>query len=114
MGQGINVVVVPVRDLERAKRMFVDLLGTEPHTDQPYYVGFSVGNQELGLDPNGHAQGLTGTVSFFQVDDIDKRLQSMIDGGATVQQPVREVGGGRRIASVTDPDGNIIGLMQDE
>ena len=33
--------------------------------------------------------------------------------GATVKDPARDVGGGRLVATVTDPDGNVLGLIQD-
>ena len=29
------------------------------------------------------------------------------------QQPPHDVGGGRLVATVTDPDGNVLGLLQD-
>ncbi len=37
----------------------------------------------------------------------------MTAGGATVKEPGHDVGGGRLVASVTDPDGNVRGLIQD-
>ena len=33
--------------------------------------------------------------------------------GATVKEPFRDVGDGRLVAAVTDPDGNVLGLLQD-
>jgi len=47
----------PLRDLAKAKAVYRELLGLEPYADEPYYVGFRVGDQELGLDPNGHGKG---------------------------------------------------------
>ncbi|WP_425388282.1 VOC family protein [Amycolatopsis taiwanensis] len=32
----------------------------------------------------------------------------------TVKEAVRDVGGGRLVATVTDPDGNVLGLQQDQ
>jgi predicted enzyme related to lactoylglutathione lyase len=112
MTSGMKTVIYPVKDLAAAKAMFTDLLGVAPHTDQPYYVGFSVGDQEIALDPNGHSQGLTGTVAYWHVDDIEKKLQVLLDAGAEVQQAVRDVGGGKLAAIAKDRDGNIIGLIQ--
>ena len=80
--------------------------------DEAYYVGFRIGDQEIGLDPNGHNQGMTGPVGYCHVDDIKKSLQLLLDAGAQAQQEVKDVGGGKLIASVKDADGNIIGLMQ--
>ena len=109
MNQGIRTIIYPVRDIARAKKLYSKLVGTEPYADQPYYVGFRVGDQEIGLDPNGHKQGMT---AYWHVDDIKKSLQSLLDAGAQVQQQVKDVGGGKLIASVKDADGNIIGLVQ--
>jgi predicted enzyme related to lactoylglutathione lyase len=63
-------------------------------------------------DPNGHHQGLTGPVGYLPVADIEQRLKELADAGATVQQPPRDVGGGKLIATVRDADGNVTGLMQ--
>ena len=110
MNKGIGTVVYPVKDIAKAKALLRELLGVEPYADAPYYVGFKVGNQDIGLDPNGHKEGMT---AYYHVDDIKKSLKSLVDAGTTTIQEIKEVGGGRRIASVKDENGNIIGLVQD-
>jgi len=112
MNQGIRTVIYPVKDMAQAKTLYSRLLGVEPYADEAYYVGFRVGDQEIGLDPNGHNQGMTGPVGYFHVSDIKNCLQSLLDAGAQVQQEVKDVGGGKLIASVKDADNNIIGLIQ--
>jgi predicted enzyme related to lactoylglutathione lyase len=109
MNQGIGTVIYSVKDIDKAKALFRELLGIEPYADAPYYVGFKVGSQDIGLDPHGHKEGMT---AYYHVDDIQKSLQSLLDAGAQQVQAVKDVGGGRLIASVKDPDGNIIGLIQ--
>jgi predicted enzyme related to lactoylglutathione lyase len=109
---GMKTVVYPVKDLDQAKTIYSALLGVAPYADQPYYVGFRVGDQELGLDPNAHRQGLTAPVNYWEVEDINQSLQQLLDAGAQAHQPVRDVGGGMLIATVTDPDGNVTGLRQ--
>ncbi|MDQ1420582.1 MAG: hypothetical protein QOJ52_2544, partial [Acidimicrobiaceae bacterium] len=52
MSQGIKLIVYPVKDAAKAKTLYSTLLGVEPYADAPYYVGFRVGDQEIGLDPN--------------------------------------------------------------
>ncbi|HEX6077147.1 MAG TPA: VOC family protein [Micromonosporaceae bacterium] len=101
-----------MKDLDRAKALYGALLGVAPYADEPYYVGFRVGEQELGLDPRGHSRGMTGPTGYWEVDDIEERLRSLRDAGAEVRQPVTDVGGGKLIATVADPDGNITGLVQ--
>ena len=112
MVQGFSVIIYPVTDLAQAKALYRTLLGIEPYVDEAYYVGFRVGDLELGLDPHGHAKGMTGPVAYWQVNDIQNSLQLLLDAGAQAQQEVQDVGGGKLIASVKDADGNITGLLQ--
>ncbi len=112
MSQGIRSYIVPVKDMARAKMLYSKLLGTEPYVDGGYYVGFRVGDQEIGLDPNGHSRGMTGPVGYCHVSDIRRTLQLLLDAGAQAQQEVTDVGGGKLIATVKDADDNVIGLLQ--
>jgi predicted enzyme related to lactoylglutathione lyase len=112
MNQGISLVVYPVKDIAQAKTVYSTLLGVDPYVDQPYYVGFRVGDQEVGLDPNGHKQGMTGPLGYREVDDIETSLKLLLDAGAQLQQAAKDVGGGKLVATVKDPDGNVTGLVQ--
>jgi predicted enzyme related to lactoylglutathione lyase len=109
MNKGIRTIVYPVKDVAKAKSLFRELLGVEPYADDPYYVGFKVGSQDIGLDPNGHQEGMT---VYYHVDDIKISLQSLLDAGARQVQEIKDIGGGGLLASVEDTDGNIIGLIQ--
>ncbi|MFI9603997.1 VOC family protein [Streptomyces sp. NPDC052043] len=113
MTAGLQTIIYPVKDLDRAKALFSALLEVEPYADTPYYVGYKAAGQDVGLDPNGHSKGMTGPVPFWHVDDIRARLAALVSAGAEVLQDVQEVGGGRLIASVKDAEGNLIGLLQD-
>ncbi|MFF3906601.1 VOC family protein [Streptomyces sp. NPDC001848] len=113
MSTGLKTIVYPVKDLARAKSLFSALLETEPYVDESYYVGFRVAGQEIGLDPHGHAKGLTGPVPYWHVSDIRALLGALVDAGAEVLQDVQDVGGGRLVASAKDADGNLVGLLQD-
>jgi len=76
-----------------------------------YHTTFIVG-LGLGLDPNGHNKGMTGPVGYWPVNNIKESLQSLLDAGAQMQEEIKDVGGGKLIASVKDADSNIIGLIQ--
>jgi predicted enzyme related to lactoylglutathione lyase len=112
MTSGMKTVMYPVKDIAAARKLYGQLLGIEPYMDEAYYVGFNVDGQDVGLDPNGHRKGLTVPQGYWHVDDIQTALQTLLDGGATAGQPVKDVGGGKLIATVVDPDGNTIGLLQ--
>src|SRR5919107_1192187 len=111
--QGIKTVLHPVSDLDKAKAMYATLLGTQPQTDSPYYVGFEAAGQQIGLVPGGGPQGMTSPVAYWHVSDIEAKLAEVTAAGATVKEQPRDVGGGRLVATVTDPDGNVLGLLQD-
>jgi predicted enzyme related to lactoylglutathione lyase len=113
MTHGIKTVLYPVTDLTTAKTMYTALLGIQPQTAGSYYVGFDVEDQHIGLVPGGGPQGMTSPVAYWHVDDIEAKLAEVTAAGATVKEPPRNVGGGRLVASVTDPDGNVLGLLQD-
>lgn len=111
--RGIKTVLHPVSDLARAKAVYAALLGGPPQTDSPYYVGFEVEGQHIGLVPDGGPQGMTSPVAYWHVPDIEARLAALTAAGAVVKEAAHEVGGGRVVATVTDPDGNVLGLLQD-
>ena len=103
----------PVTDLARAKAVYTALLGVEPQADADYYVGFDVAGQHIGLVPGGGPQHMTSPVAFWHVQDIEAKLAEVTAAGASLKDPARDVGGGRLVATFTDPDGNVLGLLQD-
>ena len=111
--EGIKTVLHPVSDLAAAKAVYTALLGVPPQSDSSYYVGFEAAGQQIGLVPGGAQQGMTSPVAYWHVPDIEAKLAEVIAAGATVKEPPRDVGGGRLVATITDPDGNVLGLLQD-
>ena len=109
MNKGIKTIIYPVKNVNEAKALFRKLLEVEPYADQPYYVGFKIDDQDIGLVPVGNNPGMT---AFYHVDDIKNSLQILLDAGAQIIQDIKNVGGERLIASAKDQDGNIIGLIQ--
>jgi predicted enzyme related to lactoylglutathione lyase len=107
----IKTVIYPVTDLAEAKAMFTALIGTEPQMDAPYYVGWQIDGQDVGLDPTGHRKGMTGPTPYWHVQDLDETMRSLVAKGATVTAEPKDVGGGRLIATV-DVNGNAVGLLQ--
>jgi predicted enzyme related to lactoylglutathione lyase len=111
--QGIKTVLHPVSDLTKAKAVYTALLGLPPQHDAPYYVGYEAAGQHIGLVPNAASQGMTSPVAYWHVPDIEAKLAEVTAAGATVKEAPCDVGGGRLVATVTDPDGNVLGLLQD-
>ncbi|MFD1545652.1 VOC family protein [Nonomuraea guangzhouensis] len=111
---GIKTVLHPVSDLAKAKAVYAALLGMEPQSDSSYYVGFEAEGQHIGLVPGGGPQSMTSPVAYWHVTDIEAKLAEVIAAGATVKEAAHDVGGGRLVATVIDPDGNVLGLLQDQ
>ena len=105
----VALIVYPAKVLANTKQIFSGFLGVEPYVDEPYYVGYKVGDMEIGLDPN--AQNV-GPVTYIDVADIKSSLKEIIALGATLQQDVKDVAKGLLVASVKDKDGNILGFRQ--
>ena len=111
--QGIQTVLHPVSDLAKATEMYAALLGVPPQTESSYYVGFEAAGQQIGLVPSGGPQSMTSPVAYWHVPDIEAKLAEVTAVGATVKERAHDVGGGRLVATVTDPDGNVLGLLED-
>jgi predicted enzyme related to lactoylglutathione lyase len=107
---GIKTVLHPVTNLEKAKEVYTALLGVEPTADAPYYVGYDTAGQHIGLVPNSD---MTAPIDYWHVADIEAKLAEVTAAGATLKDAPRDVGNGRLVATVTDPDGNVLGLLQD-
>jgi len=111
--QGLRTVIYPVEDLARAKAWYSRTFGIQPYFDEPFYVGFNVGGYELGLDPD--VEGVTrgeGPVAYWGVKDVVAAHRAALAAGAAPEGDVQDVGGGIRVATVKDPFGNVIGLIE--
>jgi predicted enzyme related to lactoylglutathione lyase len=111
--EGVKTILVPVSDIEKAKALYSALLGGPPQHDASYYVGYDTEGLHVGLVPGGGPQGMTNLVPYWHVSDIESKIAKMTAAGGRVKEAVRDVGGGRRVATITDADGNELGLSQD-
>jgi len=114
MFQGLRTVIYHVSDLEKAKKWYASALEKEPYFDQPFYVGFNVGGYELGLDPDmtGITPGSGGVGAYWGVSDCEAAFNRLLELGASARSAVQNVGEGIRVATVTDPFGNVIGVIE--
>lgn len=111
--QGVKTLLHPVSDLPAAKAVYTALLGVPPTTDESYYVGYEAAGQQIGLVPGGGTQDMTSPVAYWHVPDIEGKLTELTAAGAAVKESPHDVGGGRLVATFTDSDGNVLGLIQD-
>ncbi len=107
---GLRTVIYPAPDLAAGRAWFAGLLGIEPYFDQPFYVGFDVGGYELGLLPD--ADPADGPLTYWGVEDADAALTALLGRGAAPHQAVQDVGDGIRTATVREPGGSLLGIIQ--
>jgi predicted enzyme related to lactoylglutathione lyase len=114
MVKGLGTVIYHVTDLNRAKAWYSAAFQQQPYFDEPFYVGFNIAGYELGLDPSQTvtSAGRGGSVAYWRVAEIEAALQHFVSAGATVAAPIQDVGEGIKVATVADPFGNLIGVIQ--
>ncbi len=122
MDMKLELVPVPVGDVDRAKAFYVDLLGFVEDVD----VRPADGVRVVQLTPPGSACSIgmgTGLPAYddmapgslrglhLVVADIERARAALADRGVDVGDLV-DVGGGVRYAWITDPDGNTLTLQE--
>jgi predicted enzyme related to lactoylglutathione lyase len=113
MFKKLRTVIYHVQDITAAKNWYINATGITPYFDEPFYVGFDINGFELGLDPDAnHVPAGNQTVAYWAVDDIDAAVAKLVDIGGKIFQPVTNVGGPILVATVEDPFGNHVGLIQ--
>ena|SRR5690349_19411879 len=117
--RGLTTVSFYAADLTAAKQWYTELLGIDPYFQVPGYIEFRLGDyqHELGLidsryAPAGSATGPAGALVYWHVDDVPATLEKLLTLGATEHQALTDRGHGFITASVVDPFGNILGIMQ--
>jgi len=111
---GLRTVVYFVPNIEQAKEFYNKAFGITPYFDEPFYVGYNVGGYELGLHPGkaGSSEKESGVVTYWGVPNIEEALKHLLLIGATEHTEIQDVGGDIRLATVTDPFGNILGIIE--
>ena len=107
----VSLIVYPAADLNAAKRFFRELIGTDPYVDSPQYVGYKIGEMEIGLVPNRDDREPAG-LAYWTVSDIEASVKALVAAGGTVVQEITDVAYGLLVASLKDPNGATVGLRQ--
>ena len=110
---GLRTVIYKVGDMEKAKAFYTPLLGFPPYFDQPFYVGYNVAGYELGLQPDDFTGKTADNVeTYWGVQDIEASYAQILLDGATPNTAPQNVGDDIFVATVKDPWGNLIGIIQ--
>jgi predicted enzyme related to lactoylglutathione lyase len=117
----LELVPIPVADVDRAKAFYRDRLGFVVDVDVQPVDGVRV----VQVTPPGSAcsigfgtgvpayEGTPGSVRGLHlvVDDIEKARADLVDRGVDIAE-IQDVGGGVRYAGFSDPDGNTLTLQE--
>jgi predicted enzyme related to lactoylglutathione lyase len=82
--------------------------------DEPFCVGFNIEGCELGLDlaTSSTPPGPGGAVAYWCVEDIELGVGRFMETGPEVRASVQDVDGGVKVVTLADPDGNLLGLIE--
>ncbi len=105
--------VLYVSDLAQAKQWFQQIFQIQPYFDEPFYVGYDIGGFELGLLPQQRTSS-NNSVAYWRVDDIETAMAQFLQRGATLGDAIESVGDGVKVATLLDPFGNHIGIIENQ
>jgi len=111
--KGLRTCIYCVPNIEEGKAWYSKAFEKEPYFDEPYYVGFNVEGYELGLLPaqEGESPGAGGSTAYWSAPELESEIERLCALGASVKTPIQDVGEGIRVATLTDPFGNVFGLI---
>jgi predicted enzyme related to lactoylglutathione lyase len=111
---GLRTAIYYVGNLDRAKEWYGLVLGIRPCFDELFYGGFNVGGFKLGLQPDGPNVpcASTGVIAYWGVDDANAAVGRLLELEATEHSGVQDVGDDIRVATVLDPYGNVLGVIE--
>jgi predicted enzyme related to lactoylglutathione lyase len=121
--RGMSTASFWADDVKAAREWYTNVLGVKPYferpdSNDPAYIEYRIGDyqHELGIidrkfQPPQAKPGPGGTVLYWHVDDVQSMHEQLLAMGAKEYEPITEREAGFVTAAVTDPFGNILGLM---
>ncbi len=104
-----------VSDLKKAAKFYEETLGLEKKYEYSSYVGLQCGNVEIGLIPRLKKEEKVNSISpsvEFLIDDVDEMYNELKNKGVNFIKELHDEPWGGRQATFTDPDGNILEIVQ--
>lgn len=114
MIQGLQFVVINVRDMATERDFYTEKLGLELEAQSPAFIQFkqgSAGGATFALQASETPAPSAQTELWWFVDDVDKTYAELVARHVSVQTPPHDEPFGRAM-SLQDPEGNIVNLLQ--
>ncbi len=116
------VAFVNIRDAERAKPFYRDVLGLSLVDEElPFALVFDANGTMLRLAVDPQCQPIRGTVLGWSVTNIEDTVRQLLQAGVVFERwefiPQDDLGiwttpTGARVAWFKDPDGNLLSVSQ--
>jgi catechol 2,3-dioxygenase-like lactoylglutathione lyase family enzyme len=100
----------------KMRDFYVETMGLTPRSDRPGFVNFDFGHSRLTIALHGSVEGPATdplrVMINLRTDDVERAVRRC-DPRSVLRWPEREKWGGV-VATVTDPDGNVVQFLQME
>jgi len=111
--KGADLVYFFVSDMGRAIGFYRDVLGLRLlYRTGDDWAQFEAGPVQLGLHGSGQGEHRPGGTLAFRVDDLDSIRAALAARGISFSPEGGGEGGEPRFVEFTDPDGNVLGLLE--
>ena len=98
------------------RRFYVGVLGLTPRSDRPGFVNFELREQRLTLAVHSEIDDANRDPLHVMInlvaEDIDSIHRAAVAQGTRSLRPPESEKWGGRIATLQDPDGNVVQLLQ--
>lgn len=112
-GIRLETAIIFSERMEELAGFYEKALEIGPYQRAPGHAGRQLGEVYLGFDQiDDPTQSPTGVTLWFTVDDLQATFDRMVELGAQVRYPPTRKPWGGYLASLYDPDGNLLGLSQ--
>ena len=116
MIRGLAGVILWTDDLDGMVDFYRDTLGLTPHSERPAFVSFKWGNVRLGIGSHSNVKGASGdpyrVMVNLDVEDIHAVHNRLSHAGVEFMRPPEREHWGGWVCTFTDPDGNILQLLE--
>ncbi len=114
--------MIPVKNLERARTFYEEVLGLEPISpkDDGHVSIYASGPSKVAVYLSEYAGTSRATAASWEVEDVEGEVEALRTRGVTFERyemPNTEhrgdvhVAGGMKNAWFKDPEGNILGIV---
>jgi catechol 2,3-dioxygenase-like lactoylglutathione lyase family enzyme len=115
--------MIPVKDLQKTRKFYEDVLGFTPEFDDPNGISYKSGSGRFNVYPTEFAGTAKHTLIGWYTPEIEKTVEELTAKGVTFEQydmgdfktdakGIATMGEEGKAAWFKDPEGNILSVWQ--